>query len=191
MRTSMLPRPVWLLPIAVVSILILWMTTPGPAATRLVSRWRPQPMLTQPDQPAQHPNPPPPALSGAALPVAQFDISVADGLYADERQPLAADLQRALAYVVDRFGSGPSGRFRAAVLRDDRCGLHGIAYTDVRPVQTYSCPAIGRGRAVAIMAHEFVHQLEQDRYGPAHLNADLILSEGMATWGAGEYWLGG
>src|SRR5436190_939435 len=94
MRTSILPRPAWLLPIAAVSILVLWMTTPGPAATRLVSHWRPQPMLTEPDQPAQHPNPPQPALSGAALPVAQFDISVADGLYADQRQPLADDLQR-------------------------------------------------------------------------------------------------
>jgi hypothetical protein len=187
----MLPRPVWLLPIAVVSILILWMTTPGPAATRLVSRWRPQPMLTEPDQPGQHPNPPPPALSGAAVPLAQFEISVDDGLYADQRQPLADDLQRALAYVIERFGSGPSEPFRAAILRDDNCGLHGIAYTDVRTVQTYTCPNIGRDRAVAIMAHEFVHQLEQDRYGAAHLSADLILSEGTATWGAGEYWLGG
>jgi hypothetical protein len=41
------------------------------------------------------------------------------------------------------------------------------------------------------MAHEFVHQLAQDRYGPAHLSADLILAEGVATWGAGRYWLGG
>jgi hypothetical protein len=41
------------------------------------------------------------------------------------------------------------------------------------------------------MAHEFAHQLAQDRYGPAHLSADLILAEGVATWGAGEYWLSG
>jgi len=191
MRTKLLPHPFWLLPIAAASILVLWITTPSPAAQRLVSHWRPQTMLTQPDQPAHHPNPPPPVLSGAALPVAQFDLRVDDGLYTDQRQQLADDLQRALAYDIARFGSSPASRFRASVLLDDSCGIHGIAYTDVRTVQTYSCPDISRDRAVAIMAHEFVHQLEQDRYGPAHLNADLILSEGLATWCAGDYWLGG
>ena len=75
--------------------------------------------------------------------------------------------------------------------RDDSCGLHGIAYTEARSVQVFTCDSIARPRAVAIMAHEFVHQLAQDRYGPAHLNADMILLEGLATWGAGDYWLGG
>jgi hypothetical protein len=187
-----LPQPAWLLLVAVASIVILLMLRPSQSATLLVSRWRPQPMITQPDQPAHHPNPPPP-ISGEAqpvAPVAEFDISVDEGLYADQRQELTDDLRQALAYVTERFGSGPSGRFTAAVLYDGGCALHGIAYTDIRTVQVYACPNIDRGRAVAIMAHEFVHQLEQDRYGPAHLSADLILSEGAATWGAGEYWLG-
>src|ERR1051325_8878969 len=132
MRTSTLPRPTWLLLIAAVSILALYITTPGPAATPLVSRWRPHQLITQPDQPAHHPNPPPPAaLNGAALPVDQFDISVDDGLYVDQRQALAGDLQRALNYDIARFGSGPTARFRAAVLLDASCGLHGIAYTDL------------------------------------------------------------
>jgi hypothetical protein len=82
-------------------------------------------------------------------------------------------------------------RFHASVRVDSGCGLHGIAYTDVRDVQAFTCNDISRDRAVAIMAHEFVHQLEQDRYGPPHLSSDLILAEGAATWGAGEYWLGG
>jgi hypothetical protein len=187
------PAPTRLMIIALASIAVLLLLRPSAPATKLVSRWRPQPMISQPDQPANHPNPPPvAAISGVAMPVDQFDISVDDGLYPDERQPLAAELQRALAYVTARFGSGPTGgRFKAVLLRDDSCALHGIAYTDVRSVQVYSCPNIARGRAIAILAHELVHQLEQDRYGPAHLNADLILSEGMATWGAGEYWLGG
>ncbi|MFL5807757.1 MAG: hypothetical protein ACJ8CR_39265 [Roseiflexaceae bacterium] len=192
MRSDTLPRPVWLLAITLTSLFVLWLTWPGPSTGRLISRWRPEPMLTQPDQPAQLANPPPPALSGVALPVAaQLDLSVDAGLYDDQRAQLADDMQQALAYVVGRFGSGPSARFRAAILLDAGCGLHGIAYTDIRAVQTYTCPDIGRDRVVAIMAHEFVHQLEQDRYGPAHLRADLILSEGMATWGAGKYWLGG
>jgi hypothetical protein len=55
----------------------------------------------------------------------------------------------------------------------------------------FTCPGIDEKRAVNILAHEMVHQLAHDRYGPAHLNADLILLEGVATWGAGKYWLGG
>jgi hypothetical protein len=187
-----LPAPRWLLIVALVSIAIILLLRPDSTSTRLISQWQPQPMLSQPDQPAQITNPPPPAaIAGEALPIAQIDLSVDDGLYGDDRKPLADELQRALNYVTARFGTGPASRFRAAVVRDESCSLHGIAYTDLRSVQVFSCSDIARSRAVAILAHEFVHQLEQDRYGPAHLNADLMLSEGMATWGAGTYWLGG
>lgn len=181
----------WLPAVAVLSAVVvvfyfLW-PTPPPIAT-----WRPQPLLTQPDQPAQLNNPPPAnPITGEFQAGAQFDISVGEGLYSDQRPALNSDLERALAYVSKRFGSAPAGRFSAAVERDDSCGLHGVAYTDVRTVHVYTCNNIGRARAVAIMAHEFVHQLEQDRYGPPHLSADLMLSEGLATWGAGIYWLGG
>jgi hypothetical protein len=179
---------------SIVVLVLLW--RPAAPPPTLVSRWQPQPMLTQPDQPQHLENPPTPvSISGEAQPVAGagagFDLSVDDGLYPDQRDALAADLQRALDYVTQRFGSGASGRFKAAVVWDSGCGLHGIAYTDARNVQTFTCNDIDRARAVAIMAHEFVHQLEQDRYGPAHLNADLILSEGTATWAAGKYWLSG
>ncbi len=192
MQSENLPRPAWLLIIALVSIFVLWVTRPGQPSAPLISAWRP-PAHDHPARPAGGaPQPAAARVSGAALPVAaELDLSVDAGLYDDQRAQLASDLEQALAYVTQRFGSGPSARFRAAVLLDGGCGLHGIAYTDVRVVQTYSCPSISRDRAVAIMAHEFVHQLEQDRYGPAHLRADLILSEGTATWGAGKYWLGG
>jgi hypothetical protein len=187
-----LPAPRWLLIVALVSIAIIVLLRPSATSTKLVSRWQPEPMLTQPDQPAHLEDAPPPAqIAGEAVPVALIDLSVDDGLYSDEREPLAAEVERALAYVTARFGSGPTGRFKAAIVHDGSCGLHGIAYTDQRSVQVYTCPGIARARAVAILAHEFAHQLEQDRYGPAHLSSDLILSEGTATWGAGEYWLGG
>jgi hypothetical protein len=189
-RTWSLPRLGWL-PIALISILVLWWAAaPNPA---LVTRWRPKEPLTQAESAAQSPVPPPAeGLSGAAQPLTagQFDLSVDDGLYGDQREQLAAELDRTLAYVSARFGNGPSERFRAAIQSDGGCGLYGYAYTDVRTVQTFTCDSISRDRAVSIMAHEFVHQLEQDRYGPAHLNSDMILAEGAATWGAGKYWLG-
>jgi hypothetical protein len=194
MRANILPRPLLMLPIALLSAVVLWWSiAPSQSTQRLISRWRPNEMLTRPESPAQSPTlAPAEALSGDAVPLAagQFDLSVDDGLYSDQREQLAADLDRALAYVSARFGNGPSGRFRAAVQIDGGCGLHGIAYTDVRTVHTFTCDGISRDRAVAIMAHEFVHQLEQDRYGEAHLSSDTILAEGAATWGAGKYWLG-
>lgn len=177
--------------IALASIAILvWLFRPGAAAQRLVSRW--QPPMTRPEARPDQPGAPSPlAISGGALPLDQFDIQVDAGLYADDRAALSAELQQALGYVVARFGSGPSARFTAMLVRDDGCGLHGIAYTDIRQVQVYTCPSIARDRAVAILAHEFGHQLAHDRYGAAHLAADTLLAEGLATWGAGSYWLGG
>jgi hypothetical protein len=120
-----------------------------------------------------------------------FTLIVDDGLYDGQQDVLAADLKQALDYVMKRLGSQPTSHFNAVVAREDSCNLHGVAYTEERTVQVSSCNDISRSRAVAIMAHEFAHQLAQDRYGPAHLGADLILAEGLATWGAGEYWLSG
>jgi hypothetical protein len=188
-------RPPILFLIAATSIVVLAfaLLRPSEPATRLISHWQPQPMITQPDLPSERAAPPPPAIAGEAQPVAaaaSFDISVADGLYPNERDALSADLQQAFAYVSERFDGVARTRFTAAVLQDGACGLHGLAYTDVRVIQVYTCPGVGHDRAVAILAHEMVHQLQYDRYGPQHLSADLILAEGMATWGAGTYWLG-
>jgi hypothetical protein len=192
MLSRSLPRPSLLAVIAAVSIavLVMMIVRPGEPATRLISHWQPQPMVTQPDMPDARAAAPPASITGAVVPVDAFNLHVDDGLYPDERQPLADDMQQALAYVAARFGSHPASPFTAAVMHDGACGLHGLAYTDARTVQVFTCPGISRQRAVAIMAHEMVHQLEQDRYGPAHLHADLLLAEGMATWGAGKYWLG-
>ena len=121
----------------------------------------------------------------------QLQIEIAPGLYAGQEEDLRAELVSALAYVSERFGSGPSIPLTVLVEQERGCGLNGVAYTDVHTVHVYTCDAISPGRAVAILAHEFIHQLAQDRYGQRHLSADLILSEGVATWGAGSYWLGG
>ncbi|HEY1015934.1 MAG TPA: hypothetical protein VGE07_24715 [Herpetosiphonaceae bacterium] len=121
----------------------------------------------------------------------QIDLVLEADLYRDEQEALLADLQGALGYVQQRTGIGLAGRVRVVLSQDEACGFHGVTYSDIRVIYIYSCAGIARQRVVNIAAHEFVHQLEQDRYGPPHLAADLILSEGFATWGAGRYWLGG
>jgi hypothetical protein len=124
-------------------------------------------------------------------PGGKFDIFVENGLYSGERVELGAEVQQAFEYVSQRFGASSSARFKAAFAFDQQCSLHGITREDERIAQVYTCNDIPRDRAVAIMAHELVHQREYDRYGQPHLNADIILSEGLATWAAGKYWLGG
>ncbi|MFV9503021.1 MAG: hypothetical protein AB4911_00500 [Oscillochloridaceae bacterium umkhey_bin13] len=132
-------------------------------------------------------------LSGAAIALGGgLTLSVADGLFDEQQQArLRVELDRALDYVVARFGTAPIATIGTYVGLAPGCGLHGIAYTDVRTVQVFTCRDLPMARAVNILAHEFVHQLAHDRYGDRHLRADLILSEGVATWGAGAYWLGG
>lgn len=185
--------------IAIVSALVLIIFYRPPARPEIapsravVSPW----VLTQPEggvAPGEA-TPTPVALSGeTSLVPASGGLNVFsdDGLFSGEEQAqLAAELDRALAYVAARFGTSPRGPIEAYIGWEPGCGLHGIAYTSERSTQVFTCPDLPRVRAVNIMAHEFVHQLAHDRYGDAHLAADMILLEGTATWGAGEYWLGG
>ncbi|MBO9326962.1 MAG: hypothetical protein J7463_16860 [Roseiflexus sp.] len=151
---------------------------------------QPQPLVLSRWSPV---SPSVPTIGAVAVPVADvspLNIVVNEGLYVDERDRLDQDARRAYAYVAARFGSELMSPLTVAFIQDAGCALSGIAYTDIRRVQVFTCNAIGRERAIAILAHEYVHQLQQDRYGSRHLSADLILSEGMATWGAGIYWLG-
>ncbi|WP_129627388.1 hypothetical protein [Candidatus Oscillochloris fontis] len=131
-------------------------------------------------------------LNGTYIPVQSLDVVLADGLIPlAEQQAFAQEIEQALSYVSSRFGSGPRGRINAYVGVEASCGIHGIAYTGERMVQVYTCATLPRVRAVNILAHELVHQLAHDHYGSRHLQADLILLEGLATWGAGSYWLNG
>ncbi|RRR68544.1 MAG: hypothetical protein EI684_17500 [Candidatus Viridilinea halotolerans] len=116
--------------------------------------------------------------------------SAADLFVSEQQDRLHADLQQALTYVSGRFGNTAQGTISIYVGNERSCGLHGIAYTELRTVQVFTCPSLPLERTVSIAAHEFVHQLCHDHYGAAHLQADLILMEGIATWGAGSYWLG-
>lgn len=123
----------------------------------------------------------------------QLALYTTEGSYTPEQvRSLAQPLNEALSYVSERTGMKLSAPVN--IIFDHRagaCGLDGAAYTQKRTILLYACPDIPTRRAINILAHEFVHQLAHDHYGPAHMQADLILSEGLATWGAGKYWLGG
>ncbi|MBC8162643.1 MAG: hypothetical protein H7Z42_15640 [Roseiflexaceae bacterium] len=176
--------------VAVVSVFVILLLRPGQPAQSLVTNWRPPPMLGSIEMTAP-PGAQPPAVSGATVPLDALDVQLAAQLYTGQRDALNAEVAAAYSYVSERFGSPANARFTATFEREPGCGIHGLAYTDVRNMHVYTCEGIERQRAVNIMAHEIVHQLEHDRYGAAHLNSDLILSEGMATYGAGKYWLAG
>ncbi len=119
-----------------------------------------------------------------------MNIFSAAGIYnQQDHEHLVGELDEALIYTAERFGSLPTQRFTASVKLNEDCGLNGAAFTGQRTIEVYACADIPRWRVVNIMAHEFVHQLAHDYYGPPHLKADMILLEGLATWGAGRYWL--
>ncbi len=136
-----------------------------------------------------------PGSGGVRLPVAtagKLLLYAGAGSYSSATAAGIADpLAAALAYVEERTGMTLTRSLNVVFdRRADACGLDAVAYTNVRTVIIYTCPDTPTRRAVNVLAHELVHQLAQDHYGAPHLQADLILSEGLATWGAGRYWLG-
>jgi hypothetical protein len=165
------------LTVILVSLAILVIAWPRNSREPQFSSWRPAG--------------PSSGLSGSAQQTFPMNLQVAAGLYSGQEAQLANELALALNYASIRVEAPPSGPIEAIVTGDGACGFHGLADTSARIVYVYSCAGIARQRVVNIMAHEFVHQLAHDRYGSAHLNADLILMEGFATWGAGDYWLSG
>lgn len=193
----------WMRPLAVVLaiIVIAWaMRSPtravvsvappealgAPAPVALQGRFEAQ---VQPTVAVSVPAP----LAGAEAVISAGNLSLytTPGSYsADQVREIQPSLDEALRYVSDRTAMQLSGPVSIVFSRRDACGLDGAAYTDTRTIMLYACPDIPQRRAINILAHEFVHQLANDRYGAAHMQADLALSEGLATWGAGKYWLG-
>lgn len=174
----------------------------------------PQPPLTAPPDALREPGAPAPlqgqfkAQVAPAVPPVRVEPAPLDGyqavvvadqlaLYtragsytAEQVQALAAPIVEALAYVSTRTDMQLAAPVSVVFDHREHCGLDGAAYTQKRIIMLYACPELPPRRAVNIVAHELVHQLAHDHYGPPHLQADVILSEGLATWGAGKYWLG-
>ncbi|NJO04301.1 MAG: hypothetical protein HC876_01495 [Chloroflexaceae bacterium] len=187
-----MPRPA-LGPLLIISLLIILFATHRPdPRPRIAPPW------AMPDTSGLN-LPPLPALpdlpdfaAGQRIQRPNLDVMVAPEIYRrDDQILLAVELEQALVYVGERFGSGPAAPIQTVVQMDVGCMLNGAAFTDARQLVVYACSSTARPRVVAIAAHEFVHQLAHDRYGPTHQASDLIILEGLATWGAGTYWLSG
>jgi len=187
-------RPAAALFVALILILLLWprqpplrIAPPGALSGEgfvgpLEGEFQPEAPLPVPAAPARQPV--------AATP--NIRIHVNPGSYPqDLAVGLATSMEESLTYVSERTGAQLGGPVDVTFARPEGgCGLHAAAYTGERAITLYACPDIPSRRAVNVLAHEWVHQLAHDYYGPTHLQADLILSEGLATWGAGRYWLG-
>ncbi len=119
-----------------------------------------------------------------------LNVTFDDGLLTGQQEEIRTKTAQALQYVMSVTGITPNGVITAHYGWADGCGLNGLAYTADRVVNTYGCNETPVNSMLLIMSHELVHQLAHDRYGN-HLNADMILAEGFATWGAGNYWLSG
>lgn len=172
--------------VASVCILLLWGITaarnPDEASP---SNW-PGPTNGQSTS-AQDPvaNPVPNGTAGG-----QIRPDIDDGLFPGETQ-LPARLDQILADVSERVGYGLASPITAAFTADANCNLRGLAFTEERVAQVFTCTALGSDVALAIMAHEIVHLLADDRYGAYATGGDIVLVEGLATYGAGSYWLAG
>lgn len=194
MRFEML-RTIGVLLLSLAVLSLLWLIRPTPAE-RIAPTWAvpPPPSGLHERIPAAPPTlAPTPAIATEMLLVQpNLDVAIPADLYHPaDHLALALQLDQALAYVSARFGSPPASRMRAQIVHDQGCMLRGLARTDQRVLEVLTCNDLPHRRVINIAAHEFVHQLAYDRYGAVHMQSDLIMLEGIATWGAGSYWLGG
>jgi hypothetical protein len=68
------------------------------------------------------------------------------------------------------------------------CAIRGLTMSHERTIRLFYDPGSDPQRIVSLMAHELFHQLQHDYYGwPQHRRSDVILLEGMATWGSSDY----
>lgn len=125
-----------------------------------------------------------PVIEGYTL--TEEDIRIDEALYLGQEGTLRDETIKAYDYVTSRVRAKANAPFSAIYRNDPNCGLGGITFADRRICQTNTCNGIEIINAVAIQAHEFVHQIMFDKYRrPA---GSVILNEGYATYGAGDYW---
>lgn len=112
------------------------------------------------------------------------------GMEADVIRTLALEAEAAVISGSERIGGFLSGRVSIRFEPPQRgaCAIRGLTSSNERTIRLFYEPDTDPGRVVAILAHELFHQLQHDYYGEtAHRRSDVILLEGMATWGSSPY----
>lgn len=100
-----------------------------------------------------------------------------------EARRLAARLEPTMEAVSGRFGMPFSARERIYLLPPQRgtCAIRGLTTSALRQIRLYYGPGTDVDRIQSLLAHEFVHQLQRERFGGnVQRKADIILLEGWA-----------
>lgn len=112
-------------------------------------------------------------------------------LTAEEILALSTAVEQSIASGSSLLGSNLTGRvaLRFEPEQHGPCAIRGLTLSNERTIYMYYAPGSNLWNIEAILAHEFVHQLQHDYYGPQHhLRSDVILLEGMAVWGSSPYY---
>lgn len=161
-------------------------------------------VLTPMPEPTAAPAPPPrpPLLSGEAAPSLVGELAMQTysidfyrlpgGLGTETIQNMALAAEQAIISGTLKMGTGLAGRIaiRFEPPQTGPCAIRGLTLSSERTIRMFYEPEIDPNRVLAILAHEFIHQLQHDYYGTTdHLQSDVILLEGMAVWGSSPYFL--
>jgi hypothetical protein len=117
---------------------------------------------------------------------------LAGGLTPTEIRAISSAVEESIASGSTMMGSNLEGRVsvRFEPAQTGICAIRGLTFSNDRTIRMFYNPGANLRNIEAILAHEFIHQLQHDFYGvPAHLRSDIILLEGMAMWGSSPYYL--
>ncbi len=121
----------------------------------------------------------------------RFDVYRAyGGLSRAEALQLSARFESTMDAVARRFGTPFTARERIYLLPPQRgvCAVRGLTSSALRQIRLYYAPGTEIDRIQSLVAHEFVHQLQRERFGDAvQRKADIILLEGWATLASDEF----
>ncbi|MEM8533336.1 MAG: hypothetical protein AAGF95_21030 [Chloroflexota bacterium] len=153
-------------------------------------------------QPMPEPPQEPPLLEGEVAPVLAGEMPMRTysidfyrlpgGLTAETIQAIAMPIEETIMVGAEKMGNRLQGRvsIRFEPPQTGPCAIRGLTLSNDRTMRLFYEPEVDTNRVIAIMAHEFIHQLQHDYYGvPDHLQSDNILLEGMAVWASSAYFV--
>jgi hypothetical protein len=176
---------------------------PQPDAGAAINGWvgAPAAQITATPVPTVTPTPgPPPLLGGEPAPrlsgemvMRTYSIDfyrLKGAIDAEVIRAMALEVENTITNGMGEIGAGLTGRVsvRFEPPQTGPCAIRGLTLSNERTIRLFYAPGTDVKRIIAILAHEFFHQLQHDYYGETfHRRSDRILLEGMATWGSRNY----